>query len=458
MTIPSTKPSSIEFQRIINAVGNIQRVTVKAFNALNLKNLIFIILNDTYQVLKYDRAILFSTIGKKSFIRGISGQATFNLQTEMSARLLESIEKLNDRSTQRILGPDDFSSNPQNWAYIQAIRATTIYWVPFTVGDENLGLWLERYEDPEAKMDFETHAGIIKEFLIPGYKAAWEKKRWRFSWKRFASHFNMKKTGLYGLGLLVLMFLIPVRLQIVAPCEVVAKDPYIVTAPMTGIIDHVNVYPGQEILKDQVLFEYDKKYPTYQYQAALKDVEYLRAILNHSYVLGTSDSTETSKLTQLNLKLKSGEATLELAKRQFDYINNKSPMSGLVSIQDPDEWRGKPVKMGEKLMSISNPNLSKLRIWIPESGHIEIDKDVPVHAFFSPIPEITFTAKIFYLTPEVKINEAFTPSLEAEAEWLNVETPPQLGLKGYAIVYGERVSLFYYLMHKPIAIIQKLLR
>jgi len=455
MNNPSKPPTTIQVQEIINAAGKIQRLTVKAFNANNLQNLIFIILNDTYQIIKYDRAILFRKVAGKVSILGISGQSTFNLQTEMSSRLRELVQNLKEIHRPRVLHVSDFSSRQDHWNYFQAHKPSTVFWQPFKAGNEEIGLWLERYDDPEAQKNFEMNANQLNESLLPAYAAAWEKMTPHFSLHKIMPHVSLKRAGLFSLGLIILFFLIPVRMRVVAPCEVIPDKPYVATAPMDGIIDHVAVLPGQEVKKNQVLFIYDKKIPEYHYQTALKDLGLTNADWSRAYALGTEDKAESSKLAMLEYQKKSAEAALTFAQRQTKFLTNRSPVDGLVSINDPSGWRGKPVKMGEKIMEISNPKQTKIRIWIPAQSAIPFDFNEPVKIFLNPIPDQTFTAKLVYITPEVKISEEQIPSLEAEAAWIGDEEHPKLGLKGYAFVYGEKVSLLYYILSRPINFIKK---
>jgi hypothetical protein len=442
-------------KQVQNTLLDIQRLTVKSFNSVNLQNLIFIILNDTYQVVKYDRSILFSLQPNKTTILGISGQANFNLQTELASRLKGAVESLPKQTVQRILTADDFSSCPENWDYIQSLRPSTIFWIPITAGKEQLGLWLEKYEDPEAKKIFESYAPLFSEMLVPAYAVAWEKMSPRFSVHKLMSHLHLKNIGILALVVLGLLFLIPIRLRIVAPCEVIAKDSFVITAPLDGIIEKVVVEPGQEVKKDQTLFQYDKKIPTYKYQAILKEVEILQAEFNQAYALGTDDESEASKLALLTYKLNRSKLDLAFAQEQLSLMTDQAPIQGLVSIDNPDAWRGRPVKTGEKIMTINDPFETRVKIWIPERDNISFAKEVPIYVFLNSIPTKTFEAKLLFITPEVKVVEGEIPSFEAEAEWLNTEEPPKLGLKGSAVMYGEKVSLFYYFLRKPIGVLRK---
>lgn len=446
MATPPQEPNIQQLKQAQGVLLSIQRLSVKAFNALNLQNLIFIILNDTYQVVPYDRSLLFRLEGDKADLLGVSGQSSFNLQTELSTRLKKAVGQLKNRSTQRLLDPEEFSSE----------KPSSIYWIPFTAGDEELGLWLEKYDDPSNGKNFESFAPIIKELLVPAYSSAWEKVSRHLMLHRIKRYMNKKNLGIFSLLLLILLFVVPIRLRIVAPCEVVAVNSFVVTAPMDGVIEKVDVEPGEEVKKGQVLYEYDKRIPTYKYQALQKQVEVLQAELNQAYVLSTaSEQTATSQLGFLEEKLNKSKVDLSFAKKEIALLIEKSPIDGLVAIDNPDDWRGKPVKVGEKIMTISNKGETKLRIWIPERDNIVFAKDIPIRVFLNTMPGHTFEAKFLYISPEVKTFEGELPSFEAEAEWINGKEHPKLGLRGSAVIYGERVSLFYYLLRKPIGTLRR---
>jgi multidrug resistance efflux pump len=441
-------PNISQLKHVQEILLNIQRLSVQAFNAQNLQNLIFIILNDTYQVIKYDRAALFRIHPEKVEILGVSGQSHLNLQTELASRLKTAVQNLKNKSDQRVLKNEDFSDGPDNWP--------TVYWIPIPLENEQLGLWLEKYDDPNAGANFEVYAPLIKEMLLPAYSAAWNKMSSHASIYRLKPYFNLRNAGVLSLLLLLIFFFVPVRLRVVAPCEVVAVDSFVVAAPIEGIIEKIHVDPGQEVAEKQVLYEYDKKVPYHKYQALLKQVEILEAELNQAYVLSTAHDPEaTSKLAELEYKLKKSKVDLAFAEKELVLLVEKSPIDGLVSVDNPDDWRGKPVKVGEKIMTVSNQNQTKVRIWIPERDNIEFAMDKPIDIFLNSTPSKTYEAKFLFVSPEVKVTGGELPSFEAEAEWVKPENSPKLGLKGYAVIYGEKVSLVYYLLRKPIGTIRK---
>ncbi len=48
------------------------------------------------------------------------------------------------------------------------------------------------------------------------------------------------------------MFL-PVRLSVLAPLEVDAKNPYVVTSAINGVIEEVKVFPNDKVSKEELL-------------------------------------------------------------------------------------------------------------------------------------------------------------------------------------------------------------
>lgn len=438
MASPSHDPTIEQLKHAQEVLVTIQRLSVRAFNAENLQNLIFIILNDTYQVVPYDRCLLFRLNGEKVELLGASGQSNFNSQTELSAQLKQTVLQLKSRSTQQLLDLPSHSS---------------VYWVPFKAKEEELGLWLEKFDDPSKGQNFETLAPLFKELLAPAYSAAWEKMGRRMTFKRYL---NSKILSILTLLVLISLFAIPVHLRVVAPAEVIAVNSFVVTAPIDGIIEKVDVKPGEEVERGQILYEYDKRISHYKYQALQKQVEVLQAELTQAYVLSVAnEQTATSQLALLEEKLNKSKVDLNFATKELALLTEKSPLDGLVAIDSPDEWRGKPVKVGEKIMTISNRGQTKLKIWIPERDNIVFAKDIPIRVFLNTMPGHTFEAKILYISPEVRTFDGELPSFEAEAELIDLKEHPKLGLKGSAVIYGERVSLAYYLLRKPIGTLRK---
>src|SRR3546814_7178694 len=75
-----------------------------------------------------------------------------------------------------------------------------------------------------------------------------------------------------GLGLLVVC-VIPVRLSALAPAEVPPVDPFVVRAPLDGVIDSLKVTPHQPVQAGDLLFDLDATTFRSRYASARKSYE-----------------------------------------------------------------------------------------------------------------------------------------------------------------------------------------
>ena len=64
-------------------------------------------------------------------------------------------------------------------------------------------------------------------------------------------------------------------------------------------------------------------------------------------------------------------------------------------------------------------------------------------------PDKSFLGTLIYIANESSLSDKGIPSFIAEAEWVEKPEDLRLGLKGTAVLYGNKVSLFYYVMRKP---------
>ena len=436
MTTPPPKDVSKEALSALNLLSSINKLLLKLFGTKKRQALIFLILNDTYQIVRYDRAVLWAFDGSTPRLLGVSGQTTINTTSEIAKGWKRLVQDLHPNNKIQILKEEQFPHQKKLWEdYIQASFTPSVLWVPiFSNGKLSLGLWLERWEGGS----WNNQDAEILSFISQAYGIAWEHFIPRFSIRSLRS----KIASGIGLGLLLLMFLIHIPLRIVAPCEVVPKDPFLVTAPLEDIIDHVDVKPGQEVKPGDVLFEYDKRVALQALKIAEDQVKVAQEDLTRSKTLAFKDEKSLAEVLVLDAKLKKEKSNLELAQYRASLLVYHSPQKGLIMLEDPDQWRGKPVKVGEKILMIINPNRTKVRLWIPEDDNIPLDFSKPIKVFLNVSPTLTREARLIFVSNATMITEKHLVSFMAEADWIKPQDDVKVGLKGSAILYGENVSLF----------------
>lgn len=451
MTSPA--PSSVE-SLILQHMAVINRLCLKAFNASDKDALTFIMLNDTVQAIRYDRAVLWDFATKKPRIAGISGQTVVNKDAKLTKQWEAVIATLKDVSIPQKLQEASFTDNGAMWREYQKEANSTAIWLPISSEEEPaLGLWLEGFSQRFQDDSIQETLKFLQQYLTPAYGAAWKRH-----YKKPLFHsakMSKEQAAIIAFAALAFLFLVRVPLRVVAPCEVVANEPYIVTAPLEGIIEKVDIKPGQEIKKGDALYAYDKRLPQRNLSASQKQVNILEEEVKRAKTLGLNDAKSLAEVTLLSLKLEKEQVNLGYVQWQTTQLEQKAPISGVIMMENPDEWRGKPVKVGEKIMSLNNPGNTKIKIWIPEDDNIVLDANKTIKIVLNINPAHSYEAHLDFVANESSLSDLHIPSFMAEAKWAGA--PPEenkLGLQGTAILYGEKVSLFYYLIRKPLAAIR----
>lgn len=124
---------------------------------------------------------------------------------------------------------------------------------------------------------------------------------------------------------------------------------------------------------------------------------------------------------------------------------------GIVIYSAPKDWLGKPVSVGERVMLIADPNNKKLDIELPVNDAINVSPGTRVKFYLNVDPLNPLDAKLRYVSYSAEETPGGDLAYHLKADFLKDQKIPRIGLKGTAKVYGERVSLFYYLFWRPIA-------
>ncbi|MEC7838503.1 MAG: HlyD family efflux transporter periplasmic adaptor subunit [Chlamydiota bacterium] len=448
-----TSKSYSETQQMAKMLFATNRLNLKAHKCQTFESLTFLILNDTINVARYDRALLWDLTAEKPKLLGVSGQSNLPKNHDLIKKWRNVVTDLGEPNKPQIFIIDrsdetkiakDSNEKPKS----------TVLWLPIFSNEKlTLGMWMELWGDHKNNPPPDDLLGLLVHLLMPSFGLAWEKLSMKNSWKKIP-----RKTPFYaalGVAVFLMLLFIQVPLRIVAPCEVVAMDPMVIRAPMEGIIKEINVKPGEMIVEGDILFEYDKRVPLQQLKAAQKEVEVLESKLNRAISLSLEeDQSSADNYSILTRQLEKGKIELELVQHHASLLTNKAEQSGMVIIDDPDQLRGKPVQIGERILAINDPNKTKLKIWLPENDNVELNLDEPIKIILNVSSNESFQAKITYISSESTLSEKNIPSFIAEAEWVTHDQNVKLGLKGTAILYGEKVPLWYFFLRKPIAFIR----
>ncbi len=319
-------------------------------------------------------------------------------------------------------------------------------WIPLKAHDGKVfsGMMLAREREwTEAESNIATQLAEI-------YAHAWSALlgRNRLSKPR-------KITSKLMLGTALAVFLagfIPVSMNTLAPVEVVAQKPSIVAAPIDGVIEQIFVRPNSPVKKGQPLYQFVNTKLRNDYEVSKRAVTVAQAKYRKA-IQGSFSSSEAKHdiaTAKAELELKKAESLF--AKENFQKSVVWSPEDGLAIFHSKEQWLGIPVKTGEKIMTVISGNRAEVRIDLPVSDAIVLKEKARVKVFLDSDPmnpiEAIMTHASYHATPTLDQQLAYR--VHASFSKQN-QTPPRIGLRGTAQIFGEKTTLFFYLFRRPIA-------
>ena len=130
--------------------------------------------------------------------------------------------------------------------------------------------------------------------------------------KRLIKTAKNKTYQLLGCVFLFSITLMPVRLTVLAPAEIVAANPTIITAPLKGVVQSISVKPGEEIEPGKLLLNFD----SVEFENSLNTTEQAlliaKAELHKARQSGFINAQQKSLVAELEAKL-----VLQQIKKKF---------------------------------------------------------------------------------------------------------------------------------------------
>jgi hypothetical protein len=258
----------------------------------------------------------------------------------------------------------------------------------------------------------------------------------------------------YRVALLSLaVCLCPFRLSVLAPGELVPAHPIVMRSPLDGVIDAFHVQPNQVVKQNQPLFSFDQALIHSRMEVAQQMLATAQADYRQTYQQALADAKSKAQLALLAGKIEEKRAELMYASEQQQRATVTAPQDGLVLMDDPSEWIGKPVVVGERILRIASPGDVEVEAWIPLSDAIALPDDATVNLYLNASPLSPVAARIRYLAHDAVQRPDGQYAYRVRAV-LSEPTEHRVGLKGTARIQGTWVPLIYGLMRRPLAAVR----
>lgn len=277
-------------------------------------------------------------------------------------------------------------------------------------------------------------------------------RRWVDRWKSWG-----RPARLTLLAVLVAAFLIPIRQTVLASAEVISLDARVVAAPLDGVIKAVHVRPNQPVKAGELLFSLDDTTLRNRYEVARESVAVADAELIAASQRVFQDPAGQSEIALLTGRAHERRAELEGVRSQLSRVNVVADEDGVAVFSDPDDWLGRPVSTGERIMLLADPQDPGMLIHLPVADAMSLEPGAEVKLFLTVRPleplsgSLTETSYQATQSPDGIASYRLRAVFDDEA----AHGQARIGLRGTAKLYGERVVLAYYLMRRPLAAVRE---
>ncbi|SJM93275.1 efflux RND transporter periplasmic adaptor subunit [Crenothrix polyspora] len=404
----------------------------------------FVIVNETTELLPYRQALLWHK--KSARLHAASGVATPEKNSPYALWIKPILQHLcRDQRADAVMAftAEDVSAElARDWYEWLPEHGL---WIPLiTPNGSQYGLVLLRESEwTESEMQL---VGYLAETYGHALALAAAGPPVRSWWDRLSS----KKLQLLIVGALLAAACYPVRQAVLAEAEVIPVKPNLVRAPLEGVIETFYVQPNEVVKVGQKLFSLDMT----QLRSRLDVAQETRDIAKTEYLQTTQqamlDPTVKSKLAGLKSKWDQQVAEVNYVRTLLKRSMVTATKAGVMVFDDPNDWLGKPVTQGEKILAVADPGIVELEIRLPMDDLLALEPDADVLFFSNINPHKPLQAKLNYFSYRATPTPADIMAYRLKANFTDTTASPRLGYRGSAKLYGARKPFILWLLRKPI--------
>lgn len=424
----------------------------RARAAQSVAELGFSMANDAYPALHFRQALVLDAAGKLMTVSGLASIEADSPYVLWLGRVWPWLRKQIPAEggwyapDEQVLAqaPDDVSEGWREWwpagvlvLHLRYRTRDTIGWVCFL---------LDRPPLPSV-----THA---LQRIALSWEYCWEMLAGKRRKKSHARGFwSGRKWRHIMIVVALLMLMLPVRQTVLAPAEVIAEDAMTIAPGLDGVISAVHVRPNQAVRAGDMLFSLDDTTLRNRLEIVRKSVAVADAELQATTQIAFSDSRSKAEIAVMRGRLEERRAELAAVQAQLARVDVRAPYDGIVVFADPDDWTGRPVATGERIMLLANPDKPGMLIHLPVADAIALDAGSRVSLILTVRPFSPISGTITETSYQASISDEGVASYRLRAGI--DDTGVRIGLRGTAKLYGDRVILGYYLLRRPLAKIRE---
>lgn len=424
----------------------------RARRAGTVEELGFVLVNETHSFLPYQHCALWEPGGRRGTVSAVSGVAVPDRNAPYPLwlqRLCAGKARQDSAREIHAFGARDLpDSQAEGW---KEWFPTHALWLPLLDRRGRLSAALVMARAAPWS-DYDRH---LFTYLAGSYAQAWELRR--FGRRRSGSAGRPLRRGLAAVVLFSAIAAggaLPVRQSTLASAEVVAGRPALVRAPFDGVVDEVHVEPNQAVAAGTPLFSLDQTRLLNRLEVAGKAREVAEAEYRQTAQQAVLDARARAQLATLKGRLDEAAADLAYVQSLFGRLHVVAPREGLAIFDAKSDWVGKPVSIGEKVMTVAEPSDVVLEMHLPVKDAIALQPGDEVLLFLNFSPDRPIAAVLESQSYKASPSPEGTLAYRLKGQFERYDPSLRIGLKGTAKLYGREAPLAFHVLRRPIGAVR----
>ncbi|MRD47111.1 HlyD family efflux transporter periplasmic adaptor subunit [Caenimonas koreensis DSM 17982] len=433
------------------ALGDLLHLEQRAFSALNTQALGFTIVNETSLLGHFRQAAFFVTGATGALtLCGASGLVSVVGDTPYSVWVTQLAKTLAPQPPVQLLdigsAPESLVDGWQEWLPEHLLACNL-------KDSEGTRIGLVIYARDEAWQEHELSL-IARIHETYGY-CLQALARTPGPWKSLAARLLQRRTMVGAAIALAIALLIPVRLSAVAPAEVVALSAVAIASPQEGVVGAFHVQPNTPVKAGDKLFSLDDRGLESRRAVAARALQTARADALLAEQRAFDDAKSKGELAAAQGRVKEKEAELALVEGTLERVTVRAPADGVIIFGDANDWLGRPVQTGERIMQLADPRDAGVMVWLPVADAINLEPGAPIRLFLHTQPLSPLSASLLETSYQAVQSPAGVSSYRVRGRFEQQSAGTRIGLRGTARVSGEWTCLGYYFLRRPIAAVRE---
>lgn len=248
---------------------------------------------------------------------------------------------------------------------------------------------------------------------------------------------------------LAVLALFPVQMSALAPVEVVAARPYVLSAPFSGVIATIHVPPNARVKAGQALVSFEDVKPSNELKLAEERLAVARARVDRATSASFAAAEEGRESAIMRAEFDVAQADVNYARDVMAKSQINAPRAGMALYSDRRDWEGRAVNVGDPILQVADPQDVFFRIDLPAAEQMALKQGSAVKVWLDAQPLWAVDGRIetasYQARPTADNILAFAITAKPNG------AVPRIGSRGTAKVYGQWVPLAYAVLKRPIS-------